>query len=117
VFAISNQYPHIDLLLAGADFDLMIDLTDMQEHGRLNKQALLAGKYVWSEKPMANTYKEGYELLQLANKQGVRIWGAPAVVSSPQFAFMARQINDGNSSKIEFQSKVFRIRRIKTTLL
>ena len=99
-FKVPNQYPHIDQLLAGASFDLMIDLTDMQEHGRLNKQALLAGKHVWSEKPMANTYKEGYELLQLAKKQGVRIWGAPAVVNSPQFAFMARQINEGNLGKI-----------------
>lgn len=99
-FGVPNEYPHIDKLLAGADFDLMIDLTDMQEHGQLNKQALLAGKYVWSEKPMANTYKEGYELLQLAKKQGVRIWGAPDVVNSPQFAFMARQINEGVLGKI-----------------
>jgi predicted dehydrogenase len=99
-FKVPNQYPHIDQLLAGAGFDLMIDLTDMQEHGRLNRQALMAGKHVWSEKPMANTYKEGYELLQLAKKQGVRIWGAPTVVNSPQFAFMARQINEGNLGKI-----------------
>lgn len=99
-FKVPNQYPHIDKLLNGAGFDLMINLTNMQEHGRLNKQALLAGKHVWSEKPMANTYSEGYELLQLARKQGVRIWGAPAVVNSPQFAFMARQINEGNLGKI-----------------
>ncbi len=99
-FKVPNQYPHIDQLLAGAGFDLMINLTDMQEHGRLNKQALLAGKHIWSEKPMASTYKEGYELLQLAKKQDVRIWGAPAVVNSPQFAFMSRQINDGKLGKI-----------------
>lgn len=99
-FKVPNQYPHIDKLLAGAEFDLLINLTNMQEHGRLNKQAILAGKYVWSEKPMANTYKEGHELLQLANKQGVRIWGAPTVVNSPQFAFMAKQINEGNLGRI-----------------
>jgi predicted dehydrogenase len=99
-FKVPNQYPHIDQLLAGSAFDLMINLTDMQEHGRLNRQALLAGKHVWSEKPMANTYKEGYELLQLAKEQGVRIWGAPAVVNSPQFAFMAKQITDGVLGKI-----------------
>jgi len=29
----------------------------------LNKIALLAGKHVWSEKPMANTYAEGKALL------------------------------------------------------
>lgn len=94
-FNVPNQYPHIDQMLAGAEFDLLVNLTDMQEHGRLNRQAILAGKHVWSEKPMANTYREGADLLQLALKQGVRIWGAPAVVNSPQFAFMAEQIQQG----------------------
>lgn len=53
-FNIPNHYPHIDGLLAGVPFELLINLTNMQEHGRLNRQALLAGKHVWSEKPMAN---------------------------------------------------------------
>src|SRR5689334_16178874 len=47
-FNVPNQYPHIDKLLAGAPFDLMVNLTNMQEHGHLNKQALEAGKHVWS---------------------------------------------------------------------
>jgi predicted dehydrogenase len=87
-------------MLAGPKFDLMITLTDMQEHGRLNKQAVMAGRHVWSEKPMANTYKEGRELLDLAKSKGVRVWGAPAVVNSPQFAFMAKAINEGKLGKI-----------------
>ena len=64
-------YPHIDKMLAGVPFDLMITITDMQEHGHLNKQALDAGKHVWSEKPMANTYKEGSELLDLAKSKNL----------------------------------------------
>src|SRR5687768_7561737 len=72
-FNVPNHYPHIDQMLAGAPFDLMVTLTDMQEHGRLNKQALQAGKHVWSEKPMANTYREGRELLDLAKQKGLRI--------------------------------------------
>src|SRR5688572_6425816 len=94
-FKVPNQYDHIDKLLAGAAFDLMINLTNMQEHGRLNKQAILAKKHVWSEKPMANTYAEGRALYDLAKQHGVRIWGAPAVVNSPQFAFMLQQVRDG----------------------
>ncbi|CAN5432260.1 Gfo/Idh/MocA family oxidoreductase [soil metagenome] len=94
-FNIPNQYPHIDKMLAGTAFDLMINLTNMQEHEHLNRQALMAGKHVWSEKPMANTYKAGRALLDLANSKGLRIWGAPAVVNSPQFAFMAQTINSG----------------------
>ncbi len=99
-FQIPNQYPHIDQMLAGAEFDLMINLTNMQEHGRLNKIALLKRKNIWSEKPLANSYKEGLALLELSKKQNVRIWGAPAVVNSPQFAFMAKQINEGKLGKV-----------------
>ena len=82
-YKIPNHYPSIEKMLAGAPFDLLVNLTDMQEHGRLNKIALQAGKHVWSEKPMATTYHEGKELLDLAKKNGLRIWGAPAVVNSP----------------------------------
>lgn len=99
-YKVPNHYPHIDRLLAGAPFDLMVNLTNMQEHGRLNKQALMAGKNVWSEKPMANTYQEGRELLDLAQSKKLRIWGAPAVVNSPQFAFMSQAIRQGKLGKV-----------------
>ena len=94
-YAIPNQYPHIDLLLAGAPFDLLVNLTDMQEHERLNLQAVAAGKHVWSEKPMANSLSAGERFLAAAKKQGVKVWGAPAMVVSPQFAFMAHTVNSG----------------------
>lgn len=99
-YNIPNHYPSIEKMLAGAPFDLLVVTTDMQEHGRLNKLALQAGKHVWSEKPMANTYAEGKALLDLARQKGLRIWGAPVVVNSPQFAFMAKAINDGKLGRV-----------------
>ncbi len=99
-FNIPNQYDSIERMLAGAPFDLLVDTTDMQEHGRLNKIALNAGKHVWSEKPLATTYAEGKALLELAKSKDLRLWGAPAVVNSPQFAFMARSINEGKLGKV-----------------
>lgn len=99
-FKIPNHYPNIEQQLAGAPFDLLVNLTDMQEHGRLNKIALTAGKHVWSEKPMANTYKEGKALLDFATSKNLRIWGAPAVVNSPQFAFMAKTLREGKMGKV-----------------
>jgi predicted dehydrogenase len=97
---VPNHYPHIDEMLAGASFDLLVDLTDMQEHYRLNKQALEAGKHVWSEKPMANDLAGGQELLDLAKKKGVSIWGAPTVVMSPQFHFMAKTLREGKLGRV-----------------
>jgi predicted dehydrogenase len=99
-FKVANRYTDINQLLAGAPFDLMINLTDMQEHGRLNKIALNSGKHVWSEKPLANSYKEGKSLLDFAKSKKLRLWGAPAVVNSPQFAFMAKSILDGKLGKV-----------------
>ena len=93
-------YPNIDAMLAGVPFDMMVTLTDMQVHGELNKKDLLAGKNVWSEKPMANTYAEGKALLELARSKKLRIWGAPAVVDSPQFVFMNKTIQEGKLGNV-----------------
>jgi len=93
-------YPDIDSMLAGVPFDLMVTLADMQVHGDLNEKALRAGRHVWSEKPMANTYAEGRALLDLATSRKLRLWGAPAVVTSPQFAFMSRCIQEGRLGKL-----------------
>ena len=96
----AETYPNIDALLKGVPFDMMVTLTDMQMHGELNKKALMAGKHVWSEKPMANTYAEGKALLELAKSKKLRLWGAPAVVNSPQFSFMAKCIQEGKLGRL-----------------
>src|SRR5215831_11702713 len=99
-FNIPHHYPHIDKMLAGAAFDLLVDLTDMQEHEHLNRQALEAGKHVWSEKPIANSLAAGQELLELSKRKGVRVWGAPTVVNSPQFAFMAKTLAEKQLGRV-----------------
>ena len=96
----ASTYNNINALLKGNAFDLMLTLTDMQMHGALNKIALQAGKHVWSEKPLANTYAEGKALVDFAKLKGVRIWGAPAVVTSPQFEFMSKTIQEGKLGKL-----------------
>lgn len=99
-FKIAHHYPHIDAMLAGEAFELLVDLTDMQAHERLNRQALEAGKHVWSEKPIANSLAAGQELLRLAKSKQLRLWGAPITVQSPQFAFMARQLAAGRLGRV-----------------
>lgn len=94
-YSVPNQFTRIEDMLKGPKFDLFLDFANMQVHGSANRLALEAGFNVWSEKPLANTYEEGYALLQLAKSKGVRVWGAPAVVSSPQFEFMLKTIRAG----------------------
>jgi len=87
-----NAYASLEKMLAGAPFELLVNLTNMQNHEGINRTAIEAGKHVWSEKPMANSYAAGKELLARARDKGLRFWGAPTAVLSPQFEFMAKNI-------------------------
>ena len=100
-FKIANHYPHIDEMLAGAAFDLLVNLTDMQEHERLNRQAVEAGKHVWSEKPMANSLAAGQGLLRSREEEGRAALGrARRWCVSPQFAFMAKTLAAGKLGRV-----------------
>ena len=99
-YNVPHHFADVQAQLAGPPFELLVNLTGMQEHGRLNEIALQAGRHVWSEKPMANSYREGLALLDLARSKQRRIWAAPAVVNSPQFAFMARMLNGGKLGRV-----------------
>ena len=57
-YHVPHHYPHIDQMLAGPAFDLFVDLTDMQEHGRLNGQAL-ACRAARLEREAAGQYVQG----------------------------------------------------------
>jgi predicted dehydrogenase len=99
-FNVTHTYPNIDAMLAGESFDFLVDTTDMQQHEGINRRALEAGKHVWSEKPIANSLAAGQELLALALKKKLRLWGAPITVQSPQFEFMAKQLALGKLGRV-----------------
>jgi predicted dehydrogenase len=99
-FKIPHHYPDIAAMLAGAEFDLFVNLTDMQEHERLNFHAIDAGKHVWSEKPMANSLAAGRKLLEAATAKKLKIWGAPCMTLSPQFAFMSETLSAGKLGRL-----------------
>lgn len=48
------------------DIDLVLNLTTPQAHYAINRRCLLAGKNVYCEKPLALTYAQGKELVDLA---------------------------------------------------
>src|SRR5262249_56195191 len=58
------------------------------------------GKRVGREKGRGNGVGGGQELVRAARAKGVRIWGAPAMVVSPQFAFMAKTLAGGKLGKL-----------------
>ena len=67
----------LEALLADPDVELVINLTVHHAHHAVTRQALQAGKHVYSEKPMALEADEARELVELARSQGVRLACAP----------------------------------------
>lgn len=67
----------VDELLADPDIDLVINLTPHRAHGPVGLDVLKANKHVYSEKPLVVYRDEGRAMFAEAEKNGVRIGGAP----------------------------------------
>jgi predicted dehydrogenase len=99
-YNIPHVYSNIDEMLAGVDFDFLVDTTSMPAHYAVNKRGLQAGKHVWSEKPLADSVAHGRELIELAKKNKIGFWAAPCTVISPQFRFMTETIAQGKLGRV-----------------
>lgn len=67
----------VDELLENKEIEIVVNLTIPAAHYEIAKKTLLAGKHAYSEKPLALTFEEGKELLDLAKKQGLTVASAP----------------------------------------
>ena len=67
----------MDEILADPEIEMVLNLTNPAAHYPITKQALEAGKHVWSEKMIAVELAQGKELVELAEKHNVRLGVAP----------------------------------------
>ena len=77
------------------DVDIVLNLTRPYEHLEVSKAALLAGKHVYSEKPLGATYEEGAELVKLAEGNGLMLGGAPDTFMGAGIQTCRKIIDDG----------------------
>ena len=87
-------------LIARSDIDVVLVLTSMQEHGALAQAALLAGKHVLVEKPMATELVVARELLRVARHAPGLLVCAPHVVLSPTYREMHGEVAAGRIGKL-----------------
>lgn len=67
-------------LVAAEDVDLVLNLTVPAAHAAVSRQALDAGRTVYSEKPLAGNREDARALLAAARATGVRLGCAPDTV-------------------------------------
>jgi len=99
-FGIPNVYPHVDQMLKGPSFDLLVNLTSMPAHFPVSMAGLEAGKSVWSEKPLATATADARKLLAFARQKKLGLWCAPITMLSPQFKFMDETLRSGKLGKV-----------------
>ncbi len=82
-------------ILADQSVEMLVILTPAPTHYDLIKQGLLAGKHVYTEKPIATTIKEAAELVRLANERGLYLGAAPETFLGSAVQTARKAIDDG----------------------
>ena len=77
------------------DVDVVLVLTSMNDHGRLARAALEAGKHVLVEKPVATSLAEAERVLEVAEHAAGHLVCAPHVLLSPTYRAMHARVRDG----------------------
>ena len=72
-----KAYGSLTELLADPSIELVVNLTIHFAHYEVIQQCLLAGKHVYTEKPLAVRYAEARELVELAAARKLRLGSAP----------------------------------------
>ncbi len=76
-YGIAKIYKDMYELFADPEVDIVLNITRPADHYGVTKAALLAGKHVYSEKPLAVNMEDAKELVALAEEKGLYLGGAP----------------------------------------
>ena len=93
-------YNSLEAILADPAVQLVVNLTDPENHFAVSKASLLAGKHVYSEKPLSIALDEAHELVDLAARQGLLLSSAPCSVLSETAQTMWKAVRDGLVGKV-----------------
>jgi predicted dehydrogenase len=95
-----KAYASTEELLADPGVELVVNLTDPHSHYAVSKASLLAGKHVYSEKPLSTALDEAQELVALARQKGLLLSGAPCSVLSETAQTLWKAVRDGAVGRV-----------------
>ncbi len=75
-------YSDLSEILTDKRVDIVINLTEPENHYAITKACLEAGKHVYSEKPIAMNLDEVTDLFNIASKHKVQLSGSPCTILS-----------------------------------
>lgn len=94
-FGISRIAASNEEMLHMEDIDIVVILTNPDQHYPICKEALLLGKNVYMEKPLALDLAQGKELVELAKSRKLRLCCAPDTLLGANVQTVRKLIDDG----------------------
>ena len=94
-YGVPKIYDTMHELFADPEIDIVLNLTRPYQHYEVSRAALLAGKHVYSEKPLAADLHEGIELVKLAEEKGLWIGGAPDTFMGAAIQTCRKKLDEG----------------------
>jgi len=88
-------YPDLDALLNDASVSLVANLTTPESHYEITLRALVAGKHVYCEKPLAMSFEQAQEVTEVARRAGLTLGAAPANGLSAAHGLVAAALREG----------------------
>lgn len=95
-----TPYSSLEELLADPSVGMVLNLTNPRSHFSVSEAALLAGKHVYTEKPLGMNVADARRLAELAARKNVRLGCAPCSVLSDTAQTLGKAIRDGVVGKI-----------------
>ena len=90
----------VEELLQDDEIDIVVNLTIPAVHYEVSRQALDAGKHVYSEKPFVLSVKEGLDLKKRAEKRQLRVGSAPDTFLGGAHQLARHLIDSGKVGRI-----------------
>jgi len=101
-YNVSHSYKSIIELCNHPGLDLVVVLTGHKDHYENIRYCLNHKLHVYSEKPFAQNYKKGLELMNLAKKKHLYLGSAPQVMLSSRNKKVKTIIDSGMLGKLTF---------------
>jgi predicted dehydrogenase len=94
------QFGSVAEALGDERVDIVVNLTNPRSHYDVTKAALLAGKHVYSEKPLAMDLELATELVELAESRGLLLSSAPCSLLGESAQTMWRALRDNRVGRV-----------------
>ena len=104
----AEKYPEISTtisfsdVLARHDIDAVVISAPAELHHSLARDALLAGKHVFVEKPLAMNVREGEELVRLAHESGKILFVGHVLQYHPAIKAIKRLLSQGKLGRLQY---------------